>query len=233
MTYEELTNCLLENGIQLDSKKVDLLKRYVAILLKWNESINLTAIRKEDEIVEKHLYDSFLPSLICDFHNKNIIDVGSGAGFPGIPLAILYPDAKFVLLEPISKKANFLSTVLSELNLTNVSVVVKRAEDFKEKRGTFDIAISRAVASLNILLELCIPLIKVNGYFIAMKSQKADEEIDKSANAIKKLNCDIASILKDTLPSNNDIRCNILFKKMLGTDVKYPRPYATILKRPL
>lgn len=233
MTYEELVSSLKENDIILSDSQTNCLKSYVDLLLQWNEIINLTAIRKEEEIIEKHLFDSYLPSLLTDFHHKNIIDIGSGAGFPGIPLAILFPDSQFVLLEPIGKKTKFLSAAVSKLQLENVVVVNERAENYKEKRGFFDIAISRAVAPLNILLEISIPLVRVDGFFIAMKSQKTDDEINEASNAIKKLNCDVISILKEVLPSTNSVRFNILFKKKSGTDVKYPRPYAMILKRPL
>lgn len=233
MTYKQLIILLKEKDIIISDIQINHLKQYVSLLLQWNEIINLTAITKEDEIIEKHLFDSYLPSLLTDFHHKNIVDIGSGAGFPGIPLAILFSDSKFVLLEPIGKKAKFLSAVVNTLQLENVTVVNERAENYKNKRGFFDIAISRAVAPLNILLELSIPLVKVEGFFVAMKSQKADDEINESSNAIKKLNCEITSILKGILPSTNSVRFNILFKKKSGTDVRYPRPYAIIIKRPL
>jgi 16S rRNA (guanine527-N7)-methyltransferase len=233
MTYLELEKDLIANNINVTSKQVDSMKTYLKMLLEWNQNINLTAIRNEEDAIEKHLFDSLLPSLLLDFNSKNIIDIGSGAGFPGIPLAILFPNSQFTLLEPVQKKAKFLSAVTSTLGLKNITVLVKRAEDCLEERGRYDIAISRAVARLNILLELSIPLIKVDGFFISMKSLKANEEIKESKSAIKKLNIEIVKISQYNLPLSNEYRENILFKKLNSTPIKYPRRFDQILKRPL
>lgn len=233
MTYLEFQNDLKANNINIDDSQIKLMEAYLKMLLEWNKNINLTAIREEEDAIEKHLFDSLIPSLLLSFESKKVIDIGSGAGFPGIPLAILYPKSEFTLLEPVQKKAKFLNAVILSLGLKNVTVLVKRAEDCLEERGRFDIAISRAVARLNVLLELSIPLISVGGYFIAMKSMKAQEEVEESFNAIKKLNTEIIKISQYNLPICKDFRENILFKKINSTPIKYPRRYDVITKRPL
>lgn len=233
MNYLELKKDLIANRIIVNDDQIELMHKFLDMLFEWNKNVNLTAIKNEEEAIEKHLFDSLLPSLLLDFNFKKIIDVGSGAGFPGIPLAIVYPTSEFILLEPINKKAKFLEAVVSSLGLTNVKVVIKRAEEFKEDRGVYDIAISRAVAKLNILLELSIPLIKVQGFFIAMKSSQASAEIEDSLLALKKLNASISRISQLNLPICGDFRENILIVKNEGTPLKYPRPYAQIVKRPL
>ena len=233
MTYQELKTELIKIGVEVNDKQIDELQTYLSFLLEYNKNVNLTAIRDEEEAIEKHLFDSILPSTSYDFNNKNIIDVGSGAGFPGIPLAIIFKNSKFTLLEPIAKKAKFLSLVVEKLNLKNVEVLVKRSEDLKDRKESYDIAISRAVARLNILLEIIMHLLKVNGVFIAMKSQLVDEEVAEAKVAFRELHSSILINIKNELPFSHEMRSNIVIKKDSTTPNKYPRPYAKIIKRPL
>ena len=196
--------------------------------------MNLTGITEEEEVYEKHFYDSLLFSLNENMGNKKLIDVGSGAGFPGIPLAISYPTLRITLLEPLMKRGVFLSTVQQTLGLENVEVVCDRAEDYsKAHKEEFDIATARAVSKLNILLEISSQMIKVGGYFIALKGRIAQEEIDQAQNALKVLNFKIEKNKEDSLPSEEDKRANIFIKKMGSTNLKYPRNYSQIKNRPL
>ncbi len=219
----------LKLQFDVDTHKIDLFLEY---LIKTNENINLTAITKKDEMVEKHIYDSLLISKDISFENKLVLDVGSGGGFPGIPLAILYPTAKFVLLDSTGKKVSYLNEVLKYLNLKNVETKCARVESLKENEK-YDIVISRAFSDLSIYLELVAYLAKVGGQIVAMKGPKGNEEYFKAKNAIKKLNLDSGKVYTHELPSDKATRLNIVFTKKKSTDKKYPRNYADILKKPL
>ena len=194
---------------------------------------NLTAITDEEQIIEKHFLDSLLPLKYVSIKEKSLIDIGSGAGFPGVVLAIANPQAEIVLLEPNNKKARFLQTVKDKLNLDNVAIVVGRAETQIALRGKFDFAIARAVKQLNILLELAIPLLKVKGLFIAMKSQGASEEIIASKKAMQILKVKIVACHEDILPTDKDLRVNLLIVKNDTTPLRYPRIYSQISSKPL
>lgn len=233
MNYIEFNNIVKEYGFSLSENQFLLLKQYYELLKITNEHTNITRIIEEQDVYIKHFLDSFLPSKHVDFNNKNIMDVGSGGGFPGIPLAILYPSSKFILLEPIGKKVMFLKEVKEKLKLDNVEVIQGRAEDLKEYREYFDIVISRAVSYLNLLLELCTPLAKVNGAIIAMKGERASEEIKDSANAIKVLSLNDPIVYEDELPCLEGRRYNLVFIKSQKTKLMYPRNYSQIKKKPL
>ena len=210
------------------------LQEYKRMVIETNEVLNLTAITDSFEFDVKHLYDSLLISDYFDYKFKNIMDLGSGAGFPGIPLAILLKDTNFFLVEPTKKRCDFLTKVKDALNLTNVTIINKRSEDLDINfRGYFDFIVTRAVSRLNILLEISLPFLKTNGYLICYKGIKYQEEINDSIIALKVLNSTIEEVKKETLPFLNEERFNIIIKKNKEIDKKYPRLYSIIKKRPL
>ena len=212
-------------------EKNDVIEKYIYLVLEENEKINLTAITDIDEFRVKHIEDSLKPTLVFDFNDKVIMDLGSGAGFPGIPLAINFPSSKFVLVEPITKRANFLKKVKEELDLKNVEVLNSRIEDL-DKDYKYDVIVSRAVKELRILLELSIPYLKVGGTLIAYKGPKVEEEIEESTNALNLLNAQIYQ--KQELNLNKKFsRVNLFIRKLSETDKKYPRNFAQISKKPL
>lgn len=209
----------------------EVIEKYISLVLKENEKINLTAITDIDEFRVKHIEDSLKPSLVFNFYNKVIMDLGSGAGFPGIPLAINFPSSKFVLVEPITKRANFLNKVKEELDLKNVEVLNSRIEDL-DKDYKYDVIVSRAVKELRILLELSIPYLKVGGTLIAYKGPKVEEEIEESTNALNLLNAQIYQKQELNLDKKFS-RVNLFIRKLSETDKKYPRNFAQISKKPL
>lgn len=228
--------CLLMNStlnLKVDESACQKLKLFTKELQNWNRLFNLTALEKNEEIYEKHFYDSLLPLKYVDLTNQSIIDVGSGAGFPGLVIAILVKEAKVTLLEPNKKKAHFLQTMVEKLELNNTSVINGRAETQNKLRETFDFAIARAVKPLNILLELVIPLLKVGGTFIAMKGKKAQEEINEARKAFAKLKCKINFRYEDVLPSSLSQRVNLFIVKNDITPIRYPRSYNLIATKPL
>ncbi len=210
------------------------IQKFKELVVSYNEKINLTSITESHEFDVKHIEDSLLPSKVVDFNNKKVMDIGSGAGFPGIPLAIYYSTSTFYLVEPTLKRCNFLNIVKEELGLENVKVINKRAEDLDKKEfNDFDLVVSRAVSDLRILLELSIPYLKVGGKLIAYKGDKAEEEIKLSQNCLKVLSSHVESIQKETLSMKELIRNNIIIVKDKETNQKYPRRYNEIKKRPL
>lgn len=193
--------------------------------------MNLTAITEDGQIWEKHFYDSIVPFISLNF--KTLCDVGSGAGFPGIPAAIAWPDRNFTLVEPLGKRCKFLEHVKETLHLENVKIVNARAEDFaKDHREDFDAVSARAVARLSILLELCIPLLKPKGIFIALKGRNAMQELEQAAPALKALHVRLDKTEEFSLGSEGE-RINFYFIKEGSTSKQYPRPYAAIKKKPL
>lgn len=234
MKKEEFISLLNKNNVVLSEKQSLQFEKYLYLLQEYNKVMNLTGITEEEEVYEKHFYDSLLFSFNENMENLSLIDVGSGAGFPGVPLAIAYPSLNVTLLEPLTKRCKFLEAVKSELGLTNVVIVNERAEDFSKKNEEkFDIATARAVSKLNILLEISSQMIKVNGYFVALKGKIAQEEIEQAKNALKVLNFKIEKNKEDYLPSEDDSRANIFIKKLGSTNKKYPRNYSQIKNRPL
>lgn len=210
------------------------LEMFMELVLEENKTMNLTRITDKNEFILKHFYDSFLPTKKISFENKKILDVGSGAGFPGIPLAIMFPSSTFYLLETTTKKCDFLKKTIDKLEIKNVYVLNKRAEDISdEERENFDIVVSRALGNLNMLLELCIPYVKIRGKFIAYKGINYQNEINDAKNAFKLLNCEIREIQKTKLPISNEERFNIIITKTHVCDKKYPREFSQIKKKPL
>ena len=231
MTYEEVVS-LLSGKIELNEKTVERFKKYAALLKEWNEKMNLTAITDEPEIVEKHFYDCLLPTDHDLLDDKLICDLGTGAGFPGMVWAIAYPKCVVTLVDATGKKCMFLNEVIKELNLTNAFVVNSRGEDL-DMREHFDIVTARAVAPLNILLEVCVPLIKEKGLMIAMKGAKGKEELADAKKAVQKLYLKVININEQALPNDEGVRYNIILKKEKKTEKKYPRSWAEIQKKPL
>lgn len=223
MTYLDL-----EKTFKIDSK---LINQFLDYLILANEKMNLTAIKGKDEMIEKHIYDSLLISKAYDFNNKVVLDVGSGAGFPGIPLAILYPSSHFVLLDATQKKIKYLEETITKLKLKNVEVKCGRVETLNEKEK-YDVVIARALADLPIYLELSTYLAKIHGNIIALKGPNAYAELAKSKNAISLLNLTLIDTQNASLP-NGDKRINLIFKKEKATSPRFPRSYALIKKRPL
>ena len=233
MNREELIKQFREFDIPFDDKRVDLLFSYMDYTLETNEKFNLTAITNRDEFVEKMILDSALVLNDNDLENKSIIDIGTGAGYPGMVLKILQPNAKFTLLDSTKKKIDFINEFALANNL-QINPVVDRAESFSRKHvEEYDIAMARAVAHLSILMEIIAPLLKVNGYFIALKGLNYEEEINESANAFKKLGLAIADIQEFELPECHEKRALIRIKKIKPTNNKYPRDYSEIKKQPL
>ena len=204
------------------------------LTLKANESFNLTANDTKESFMIKNIIDSLLIVKNLDLDGKNILDLGSGAGLPGIPLAIYYKNTNFTLLEPLTKRANFLKGIAQKLGLKNVKVVNDRAEIFiKNARESYDFVTSRAVSRLNILLELSIPFLKVGGKLIAYKGINYQEEINESKNALDLLSSKIIAIEEENLVQINEKRYNIFIQKNQKTSQKYPREYRLIKKKAL
>lgn len=215
---------------QLSEKQQQQLYKYYQLIHEYNKVMNLTGIDDLEGVYLKHFYDSLT---ICEFitdEDKSIADVGTGAGFPGIVLAIRYPEKNFHLIEPLTKRIKFLQVVVDELQLNNVTLVNERMEDLDMQ---FDLITARAVAKLNVLLELIIPSLKVNGTFIALKGPQVTTELQEAKNALDILNSEVVKTSQITLPIENSKRYNLVIKKMKKTAKIYPRHYGKIKKNPL
>ncbi len=231
---EELEIKAKQIEIELTKEQIEKYYNYMNLLLEWNEKINLTAIIEPREIILKHFVDSLtIAKYIKD--DEKLIDVGTGAGFPGIPLSIVKENTDIVLLDSLNKRINFLEEVKENLKLENITTIHGRAEEFgknKNEREKYDIATSRAVAPLNILLEYLLPLVKVGGKAICMKGSNI-EEIENAKNALEILGGKIEKTEEITLP-NSDIKRNIIIvKKVKNTPSKYPRKAGTPSKEPI
>ena len=228
-------NILRSFCIDIDEKQLELLFELMHLTLKKNEIMNLTSITDNDEFLSKMILDSALSLNDINLDDvNNVIDVGSGGGFPGLVLAIIYPNINFTLLDATKKKCDHIREVAFQLGLNNVSVVNERAEIYgASNREKFDLVVARAVSYLNILLELCIPFIKVKGIFIALKGKIADDELEHSKNALEKLHCKLINQYNYELLNENGNRTNFHFLKLKETSKNYPRSYNVIKKKPL
>ena len=210
------------------------LEKFVDMLLERNQVMNLTAITKPDQVARLHLLDSLSLLPVEAFAGKAVIDVGTGAGFPGIPLAIVQQDADFTLLDSLGKRIRFLDEVREALGLGNVTCVHGRAEEFAQAhREQFDLAVSRAVANLAVLSELCLPLVKVGGAFLAMKSTGCEAETEGAQTAIRRLGGTLERVVDYTIPTTDVTHRVLVIRKTAPTAKKYPRPFAQIKKQPL
>ena len=229
---EYLLNSLLKSEIKVEDKKITQMLEFLELLYKKNQVMNLTAIRDKKGMMEKHFIDSLLLTKIINDDEKSFIDVGTGAGFPGLVLAIYYPEKKFLLVDSVRKKIEFINEVIKELNLQNVNTSFKRAEELiKDKREIFDVALCRGVANLRIILEYMVPFIKVNGRFLPQKLNL--NEIEESKNALKVLNAKINRIFEFKLPESMDTRIILEILKLQKTNLKYPRKIGIPVKKPL
>lgn len=222
-------------NIDLNEKQLNQFKKYMDLLLEWNEKINLTAITEEDEVILKHFIDSMTANKYIE-KETSIVDVGTGAGFPGIPVSIVRDDVKVTLVDSLNKRINFLNEVISNIELKNINTIHSRAEDFgknKQYRESFDISVSRAVANLSVLVEYLLPLVKVGGKCICMKGSEVEEEIAEAKFAIKELGGKIESVNEFCLPGTDIKRNIIVIKKERNTPNKYPRKSGTPSKQPL
>lgn len=227
-----MTNKEILREFNLNETMLNQFEEYKNLLQEWSKKMNLTSITEDTEVYIKHFYDSLVLEKYLD-KNLHLADVGTGAGFPGVPLKIAREDLIVDLIEPTTKRCTFLTQVVNDLKLENVNIINKRSEDLTDKLATYDAITSRAVASLNILLELSIPLLKVGGKMYALKGSSFDEEIKEATNAFKELKCQVTNIYEFDLPLNLGHRAIIEIKKMATTPKKYPRVYAKIKKQPL
>lgn len=234
--FEDIFKSYLEElRIMLHKEQIEQFYTYMNLLIEWNEKINLTAITDPEEIILKHFVDSLTIATHIE-ENSKVVDMGTGAGFPGIPLKILREDVEMVLADSLNKRINFLNEVIKELNLKNVTTVHTRAEEFgknKQYREKFDVATSRAVANLSTLSEYLIPLVKQNGKVIFMKGSEVDEELKNAKNAIDILGGKIEKEEKFNLPNTDMKRNLIIVRKVKNTPSKYPRKPGVPAKEPL
>lgn len=228
----KLEEYLKISDIVLNEKQIENLIKYLDLLIETNKVINLTAIREEESILEKHFIDSLLLTKIIREDEKNIIDIGTGAGFPGLVLSIVYPDKNFLLVDSVKKKISFINTVIEKIGLKNVKTSTERAEELiKDNREKFDVALCRGVANLRIILEYLIPFLKVHGRFLPQKLNV--NELEESKNALKTLNSEIINIYNFRLPISRDERIILEIVKKSKTNKIYPRAVGIPGKKPL
>ena len=231
MNKEDFIKELKKINIEISKEQIDKLDKFYELLISWNEKINLTAITKKEDVYLKHFYDSLTLIKAVDLgKDLTVLDVGTGAGFPGIVLKIIFPNLKITLLDTLKKRTDYLQIMIKELGLKDIEVICSRAEDYtKNNREKYDLVVARAVSHLEILIEIVFATVKINGYFIAMKGDCA-LEIKESEPIISKLSGNIEDVLCFELPIENSKRTLIKIKKVQKTDMKYPRKYSEIKK---
>ena len=235
MNFEFAKDLFKKINIELSESNFEKFETYFNLLIEWNNKINLTTITDENDVLLKHFIDSCMIEKYVS-NNASIIDVGTGAGFPGVPVKIIRDDIDLTLLDSLNKRINFLNSLINCLKLDNVKTVHGRAEEFginNQYREKFDVATARAVANLATLSEFCLPFVKVGGIFICMKAGNAQEEIDNAKNAIKQLGSVIDKIETFTLPESDIERTIIIIKKVESTPKAYPRKAGTPERKPL
>ena len=236
---DKMTDGTRELGIALSEQQLEQFYRYYKLLVEWNKIMNLTGITELEEVVSKHFIDSLalvkaVP--LQDGRKVSGIDVGTGAGFPGIPLKIAFPNLKITLLDSLNKRINFLNEVIAALGLTGVETIHGRAEDFAKPgkcREKYDLCVSRAVANLSTLSEYCLPFVKVGGKFISYKSEKITEEMNAAQHAVKILGGKMDGQVEFTLPDSDIYRNLFIITKEKSTPAKYPRKAGLPSKEPL
>ena len=221
-------------GLSLNDDKLNKFELYYNELVEVNKYMNLTSIVERDEVYNKHFYDSLTLNLALDKSDIKLCDVGAGAGFPSIPLAIVRDDIDVTIIDALNKRINFLNDLIKKLGLNNAKAIHARAEDFtKTNREAFDVVTARAVARLNVLVELCMPLVKLDGLFIAMKGTESESEIKEAEKGIQILGGKIEKVIDLDLPDNLGKRELVIIRKIKNTPNKYPRMFAKIKERPL
>jgi 16S rRNA (guanine527-N7)-methyltransferase len=218
--------------IDIDSlKKDERLAKFKSLIEEWNEKMNLTAISDETSFFDKHFFDSLNILNYISIADKSVLDVGSGAGFPGIPLAIYAPSSKISLLEATSKKCEFLGVAVEELNLKNITILNKRSEEIAEhERESFDVVLSRAVGRIKETIELASPYLRVGGKLILFKGPSYKEELSEASSMLDELNLKLSDVKKYKLPDFDEYRYYVIFEKLAKTSKRYPRSYSIIKK---
>lgn len=228
---------LEELNIKLEKRQICQFLQYYELLVEWNSFMNLTAITDYDEVIKKHFIDSLSLIKAIDLSKEiKVIDIGTGAGFPGIPLKIAFPNLKITLLDSLNKRIKFLNEVIDRLELKDINAIHGRAEDFakdKNYRQTYDLCVSRAVANLSTLSEYCLPYVKKEGKFISYKSEKITDEMNAAKNAIKILGGNISGQVEFILPDSDIYRNLFIIDKIKDTPMKYPRKAGLPSKEPL
>ena len=234
MNKEIFIEELKKINIHINNEQLNMLEEYYNLLVDYNKKINLTRITKKEDVYLKHFYDSLTVNKVINISSiKNLCDIGTGAGFPGLVIAIIFPNVKVTLVDSLNKRIEFLNLVIKKLDLKNVITVHDRIENYaKQNEEKIDVITSRAVAKINILLELSVKMLKIDGYFIALKSQ-IEEEINEAKNSLKILNCDLIETKKFNLPIENSKRTILKAKKIKKTPEMYPRKFDKIKKKPL
>ncbi|WP_055669982.1 16S rRNA (guanine(527)-N(7))-methyltransferase RsmG [Desnuesiella massiliensis] len=235
--YDLLEKASKDVGVQFNEDKYNKFILYKDLLKEWNEKINLTAITEDEEIIKKHFIDCIKAFKFNEFlKEKSIIDVGTGAGFPGIPLGIMKEDLHITLLDSLNKRINFLNDIINKLYLKNFSTIHGRAEDLARKNGyreNFDIATSRAVANMSVLSEFCLPYVKVGGHFVALKGPAVEDELSDAKNAIAILGGKLLDVIKVDI-EDSDLKHNlVIVEKIKKSPDVYPRKAGTITKKPI
>ena len=234
MNQDSFIKALADLNIFITEDQLKQLYKYYELLVEKNKVMNLTGITEVDQVYLKHFYDSLTLNKIIDLKNVNsLCDVGTGGGFPGLVIKILFPHINVTLVDSLNKRINFLNEVINELKLEGIEAIHARAEEFAIKnREKYDVVTARAVTTLNVLSEFCLPLVKKNKYFIPMKAN-INNEIEESNRALKVLGGKIEKIIEFKLPVENSNRTLVLIKKEVKTNNKYPRKFSEIKKRPL
>lgn len=237
MNPAQFVSKLQEKGIQLSEKQQKQFTKYYQILVKWNEKMNLTGLTEEQDVYLKHFYDSISLAFYVNFEEvESICDVGSGAGFPSIPLKICFPHIKVTIIDSLQKRIRFLEHLAKELSLDDVSFIHSRAEDAgqnKRFREAFDVVTARAVARMSVLSELCLPFVQKKGIFAAMKGANIDDELEQGKKAIQTLGGNIQDVHSFSLPIEESERTIVIIEKQKNTPKKYPRKAGTPNRQPI
>ncbi|MBP2002353.1 16S rRNA (guanine527-N7)-methyltransferase [Paenibacillus shirakamiensis] len=236
-TQQQFVDLLVKQDVQVDERQLEQFELYFQELISWNERMNLTGITERDQVYIKHFYDSLTLAFHVDMTEVGrMIDVGSGAGFPGIPLKILFPHLKLTIVDSLNKRISFLQNLVNTLDLKGVTLVHSRAEDLARKvdhRDQYDLATARAVARLSVLNEFCLPFVKTGGHFVAMKGNDPTEELKEASYSLKELRGKVTNNYRLELPNDQSERHLIIIRKRSFTPNKYPRKAGTPLKTPL
>ena len=236
MTISEVTKVFKGIGVEINDQQANQFVQYFNLLVEWNKKMNLTAITDSHDVLVKHFADSVISNSVIDYPSyESLIDIGTGAGFPGVPLKILYPHLQVTLVDALNKRIQFLNLVIEALGLEDIEAIHGRAEDLArtEMRDGYDLCVSRAVSQLNVLCEYCMPFIRPGGCFVSYKGAKTMEELEASANAITLLGGQLNQVTDQIHLSDEIKRGFVVIDKITATDDKYPRRAGKPLKKPL